>query len=211
MHTPSFFRAAGLAVAAAVAACGGADAPPAADADPAALEPPPECALGPRDPAWSPPTGDYGGEVGQYLPDFDASITDCDGNPVSLYDIVSQAELTLVSIGAGWCEPCITESQTLDADVFRAFCARGLRVVQVLFEDAQSRPATKLFCSEWKQRFALSFPVTVDPLFTTRALFDSIQAQTPLNLLVDATGKIVFKETGTPGEGLPDQIDALLP
>lgn len=192
--------------------CGSGDSNPGADADPAALEPPPECALGTPDPAWTPPPQDQlGGEVGDFITDFHSSIETCDGTPLSLYDMISQSELTLVSIGAGWCEPCITESQTLDADVFRAFCPRGLRVVQVLFEDEEARAATKLFCNEWKQRFALSFPVAVDPLFKTMIYFDSIQAQTPMNFLVDGDGKIVFKETGTPAFDLPDRIDALLP
>ena len=194
-----------------LAACGGDDAAPSADADPGALEPPAACALKARDPGWAPPAAPYGDQVGDRIADFDGTITDCDGEPVSLYDIVSQSELTLFNVGAGWCEPCVEESQTIDAEIFRAFCGRGLRVVEVLFQDADSRPATKLFCNQWRERFGLSFVVAVDPLFSTTDYFESVTAQTPLNSLVDRTGEIVFKETGTPAADLPQRIDALLP
>jgi len=199
-----------LLLAASMAACGGGDSA-GADANPNALEPPAECVLGARDPTWTPPAPPYGDQVDDFIADFEGSITDCDGNSVSLYDIISQSELTLFNVGAGWCEPCVEESETLDLDIFRQFCPRGLRVVQVLFQDEDSRPATKLFCGEWRDRFTLSFPVVVDPLFSTVDYFDSVTAQTPLNFLVDRTGKIVFKEAGTPASDLPQRIDALLP
>jgi peroxiredoxin len=192
-------------------ACGSGGGDVSADANLNALEPPAECKLEARDPAWVAPSGDLGDEVGDFIADFETSITDCDGNSISLYDVISQSELTLFNVGAGWCEPCVEESQTIDAEIFREFCPRGLRVVQVLFQDEESRPATKLFCDEWRNRFSLSFPVAVDPLFTTMEYFDSVTSQTPLNFLVDRTGKIVFKETGTPAEDLPDRIDARLP
>ena len=70
-------------------------------------------------------------------------------------DILGQSELVLFNIGAGWCQPCVEESETLDTEIFRPFCSRGLRVVQVVFQDEDSRPSTSLFCNRWKQRFEM--------------------------------------------------------
>lgn len=179
-------------------------APPAAG-DAGAL--PAECAPRPTPDGWTYPPGPYGGEVGATFAEFD--LEDCDGNPLAFGDVLSEAELVLVSVGAGWCQPCIEESETLEAEIHAPFCARGLRVVQVLFQDAESLPATKLFCREWRERFGLRFPVVVDPLFTFEQYFES--AQTPLNLLVDRDGVIRFRSTGVVPQDLPDRIDGLLP
>ena len=124
-------------------------------------------------------------------------------------DVLANSELVLFNVGAGWCQPCIEETRVLDDEVFRPFCARGLRVVQVLFQDEESGPATKLFCRQWRETFGLSFPVLVDPLFVTESYFDA--AQTPLNMLIDSEGTIRFRQTGTVPADLTERIDALLP
>lgn len=175
------------------------------------LTPPPECVLDDAPPAgWTYPAGPYGGDVDDTVEDI--TLEDCDGNQVSLGTVLSQSQLLLFNIGAGWCQPCIEETETLDQNVFRAFCPRGLRVVQVLFETDESRRATKLFCNEWRNRYGLSFPVLIDPIgITTERYFDSVLEQTPMNFLVDPGGKIVFKETGTPAADLPQRIDQMLP
>ena len=54
--------------------------------------------------------------------------------------------------------------------------------------------------------------VLIDPIgITTERYFDSVLEQTPMNFLVDPSGKIVFKETGTPAADLPQRIDQMLP
>lgn len=185
-------------------ACGADDG--SGNADPTDLEPPPECALSGPPGDWTYPPGPYGTEVGETFENI--QLDDCDGEPVDVGEILAQSQLTLFNVGAGWCEPCVEETATLDEDIFRAFCGRGLRVVQVLFEDDQSSAATKLFCGEWRERYSLSFPVLVDPLFTTQRYFE--RAQTPVNFLIDPSGEILYKETGTPAADLPQRIDMLL-
>jgi hypothetical protein len=200
-------RAFARLLALALAACGGgSEASPDAGGD---LEPPPGCALGAPPAGWTYPAGPYGTDVDDTFENL--VLDDCDGAQVNVGDVLAQAQLLLVSVGAGWCEPCIEESETLDAEIFRAYCPRGLRVVQILFQDDQSRPATGLFCQEWKQRYAMSFPVLRDPLFETQRFFTDITAQTPVNLLVDPDGAIVYKEVGTPAADLPQRLDGLLP
>lgn len=190
---------------AALAACGSE----ATDDAPIDLEPPAECVLGEVSDDWQYPAGPYGQDVGDILEDF--RLQNCDGEDVRFSDILSQAELVLFNIGAGWCLPCIEETETLDGEIFREHCPRGLRVVQVLFEDEQSRPSTSLFCQNWREGFGLSFPVLKDPLFTTSKYFESVQSQTPINFLVAPNGEIVFKSTGAPPNDLAQIIDQMLP
>jgi len=155
------------------------------------------------------PPGPYGTDVGDTI--ADVSLQDCDGNTLSLGDVIAQAPLTLFNVGAGWCQPCIEETETIDVEIFSEFCGRGLRVVQVMFQDEESRAATSLFCKDWRSRYKLNFPVLYDPLFQTNQYFESVQAETPLNFLVDGNGEIVFKEFGTPAGDLNTRIDGLLP
>ncbi len=125
--------------------------------------------------------------------------------------VLDQAELTLVNVGARWCQPCIEETETLDSEIFAPFCGRGLRVVQLMFQDEESERATSLFCNEWRSQFQLNFPVLYDPLFTANQYFESVQAETPLNFLVSPSGEILYKEVGTPAGDLATRIDTLLP
>ena len=90
------------------------------------------------------------------------------------------------------------------------FCGRGLKVVQVLFQDEQAAPATGLFCRQWKERHGLTFPVLKDPLFVTDIYFSDPSAQTPINLLVDQNGVIVYREVGISATNLPSVIDTML-
>ena len=186
--------------------CGSQSSP---RADGGSNEPPGECVLEAPPTDWQYPAGPYGTELGDTFEDFE--LEDCDGNSIRFSDVLSQSEIVLFNIGAGWCEPCIAESETLDREIFREFCPEGLQVVQVLFQDEQSRPATKLFCRNWRERFGLSFPVLVDPTFQTSKYFDSVSAQTPQNFLISKDGTILFKETGTPAADLPERIRAFLP
>lgn len=189
------------------AACGGDAA--STDARPVNIEPPAECRLNAPSPGWTYPLGPYGGELGDTFADL--TVKDCDGNAFRFGDVLAQAELVLFNIGAGWCEPCVTETLTLDQQVFREFCPRGLRVVQVLFEDEDSDIPSTLFCKQWRNTFSLSFPVLIDQLFVTEQYFTSVASQTPINFLIAPDGEIVFKSTGEPPADLTQRIDQLLP
>ncbi len=150
------------------------------------------------------------GDVGDRLIDF--SLDDCDGNPWKMSDAVRSAELTLINVGAGWCRPCREETEVLEEQVHAHFCGRGLRVVQVLYQDNNVTPATPTFCRGWREEFELEFPVLIDPAFTRSRWFEDELAQTPLNLLVDAEGRVLERFVGDSGiDVLIDAIENHLP
>ena len=155
------------------------------------------------------PEGPYGSHIGDRLEDF--VLRDCDGNDVSFGQGLSQAELVLLNVGAGWCGPCIEETRVMEEEIFQPFCSRGLRIVQVLFEDADALPTTSLFCQQWRDEYELTFPVLRDTLFTVESYFDDHMTQTPLNLLIDREGVIRYREEGIAPGDLATQIEALLP
>lgn len=192
-----------------IAACTGAAEDDPTDPDPNELLPPPGCEIDAPPVEYVYPSGPYGTGVGDTFENI--ALDDCDGVNLDFGDVLAQSELVLFNVGAGWCGPCIEETETLDQDVFREYCERGLRVIQVVFQDDESRPATGLFCRDWRQEFGLSFPVLYDPLFETNRYFESVEAQTPINFLVDASGEIVYKSVGTVAADLDERIEQFLP
>ena len=92
------------------------------------------------------------------------------------------------------------------------FCSRGLRVVQILYQDQNVAPATPTFCEQWTEEFGLSFPVLTDPFFSREVWFDDAQSQTPLNLLVSREGIVLERMVGDSGiEALVEAIERHLP
>ena len=101
---------------------------------------------------------------GESFPDLE--LRSCDGSTVGLGDLRCQSAVTLLSIGAGWCEPCKAEASLLQ-DAAVKLADEDVSIVQVLFQDAASLPATTLFCQAWVDTYELSIPVLIDPVGTS--------------------------------------------
>jgi cytochrome c biogenesis protein CcmG, thiol:disulfide interchange protein DsbE len=138
--------------------------------------------------------------AGERFPDV--ALTACGGRRITLAEERCQRALTVVSIGAGWCQPCIEETPALQA-AHDELADEEMGVVQVLFENAQGAPATTQFCQTWVDSFALSMPVYIDPPGNSIALFDKKVA--PFNLLIDRDGRVLWSEVGV----IPDDIVGL--
>ncbi len=137
----------------------------------------------------------HGAGVGDNFPD--SKLTDCGGVKATLDTFRCQHDITLVSIGAGWCMPCREETPDLEAAA-AALADEGVGVVQVLFQDQSADAATTAFCDAWVQEFNLTIPVFIDPVGNTLEPFDNadIAAQMPLNVIIDRAGKVLFSDTG---------------
>jgi len=153
------------------------------------------------------PAGPHGSAPGEILGSFSPALKDCNLSPVKLREVSCNSDLLLVSIGAGWCQPCIEEMKTMEKQVHARFCGRGLGIVAVLFQDERRDIPTSAFCASWRQTFGLTFPVLIDQLQQTTGLMD-YKTGTPLNLLIDPkTMKILFRWSGEVPRGLDQQID----
>jgi peroxiredoxin len=152
------------------------------------------------------PLGAAGAGLGERLQDFE--VPDCDGEMISFSSVLSGAEAVLVNFGAGWCTECIAEAPVLETEIHAIYEPRGLRVMQVLLQDANIAPITRLECRRWRDRFSLSFPVLADTLQETGAIVGD--EGVPLNLLVDDEGVIRMRVHGALPEDLGEQIETLL-
>lgn len=145
----------------------------------------------------SPP---HGIEVGQSFPDL--KLIGCDGSEVALDTSRCDHEITLFSVGAGWCPPCWEEAPELQAAA-AALGDQGVGVVQILFQDESAQPPTTAFCQEWMAHFGLTIPVLIDPQSNVLNFFE--EAETPLNVVVDRDGEVLWSQLGK-----PDDVQAVL-
>jgi hypothetical protein len=155
------------------------------------------------------PEGPYGTEVGERFAPL--SLSDCDGEDLALDALLCDpaTRLVLFTVGAGWCQPCIEETRYLVQSGFHlAYADRGLRIVQVLYEDEDAKRATRTFCRQWQEAYGMCFPVLVDPLFVTSAYFD--RSATPVNMLIDRDAVIRYKVTAQNPADLEANVEALL-
>jgi hypothetical protein len=159
------------------------------------------------------PEGPYGVGVGAIIEDFaflgwrDPVSSDYD---VDQFDTVRLSEfynpggarndlkLIWINASAVWCSVCRFEMEDIkNRGVKATLGAKGLQLIETLFEDNGSGPATPQDLSEWGkfERHAIDYPLLLDPGFKLGAFFTS--DATPLNLLVDArTMKILDATMG---------------
>ncbi len=109
-------------------------------------------------------------------------------------------EILLVNTAAVWCSACKAEhggsgsTKNLN-DHFDELSPKGFRILSLLFQDAQSNPATPDHLVAWTSSFETHFPMGLDPEFQMGRYATSETA--PLNMVVDArTMKILKKYVG---------------
>ena len=145
--------------------------------------------------------GPYGVVEGRTFRPF--TLTNCaDGEDFSFYNAdycESDTVLTVLSIAAGWCPPCIAESRQLTAQITEPYRSRGVRVIQAVVQKADFSAPDLAFCREWVDRFGLTNIEVLDPDGVLQVYFpgDSL----PSTVIVDNKGVIRFRENGA-SEGL---------
>lgn len=149
--------------------------------------------------AWD---GPYGAIVGSRMRplgtvaqgnDFD--LQDCNGDSYAFPDQATcDAKLTVISIAAGWCGPCIAESRVLEAEINQMFDPADVHVVQVITQDANFNPPPAGYCTEWVERFGLTNTQLVDPAQLLQPFFP--ENSLPSTIIVDNEGLILDRLTG---------------
>lgn len=142
------------------------------------------------------PSRNFGTDVGRSFEGFTLQL--CDGSDFNFYDEQFCSEehaITVLSIAAEWCAPCREESRQLRDRILLPFEDRGLRIVQVIVQNASyGRPDLEL-CNRWVADHNLEGVIEViDPDGLTSPFFPS--GSLPSTAIIDETGAIVFRENG---------------
>lgn len=131
-------------------------------------------------------------------------VTDCDGNPTSLYNnAFCSAEATVYIRMQGWCGNCQREAPTLMDDLIAPNEARGVRFLQVIQENEAYEPVDGEFCSYWANQNNLGGHVYMDPARNTSRLVLTpgvpyTQGALPIIKVIDRDGVIRADLSGDP-------------
>jgi hypothetical protein len=135
----------------------------------------------------------YGTLVGRGFEPF--TLDQCDGTPFDfVQDGFCDSSMTVISIAAGWCPPCIVESRQLSARITEHYREQRVRVVQVLVQDEDYRAPDLAYCEAWVSRFSLTNIEVIDPAQVTQIYFPDNAL--PSTIIVDDEGIIQFRENG---------------
>lgn len=123
------------------------------------------------------------------------TLNTCGGDPYAFYNAdYCAAKFTILSIAAGWCNPCRYETSQLPA-LQAEYEPRGVRLLQVMFQDESYRAASGAYCQAWVDEFGLTNVELNDPAQATQIYFPA--GSLPATVIVDNQGTIVFREYGT--------------
>jgi len=123
-----------------------------------------------------------------------ADYLDCDGS--------KGINALLIDVSATWCGSCQVEAQTLTSKMKQKWEALGIRVLTLMIEDAQSKPATIDTALAWKEQYNLvSTTVAADPQFFFQQLAQNGSVGLPFLITIDPrTMTLVATAEGYPGD-----------
>ncbi len=152
------------------------------------------------------PEPPYGIDTGDALEPF--RFDDCESTPRDLYGCDGRA--LVVNFAAGWCVPCFEETAQLRSEIVERY-GDSVRVVQILFEDAEYGPVEPTECRQWVERFGTTGIETLmaDTAEVTPYL---VESSVPTTFVLDGQGRIRLALEGTE-TGLPNiraALDAIL-
>ena len=125
-----------------------------------------------------------GAEVGTMLPEYTAM-----GLDGSKFDLASRrGKVVLLNVWATWCTPCLAEIPELQR-IHDAYSARGFEVLGASVDESGIE-SVKQFVDARK----MTYPIVIDP---QGQIANLLQASVlPTSVLMDRTGKIVWKHIG---------------
>lgn len=105
-----------------------------------------------------------------------------------------ETKLLWINASAVWCAVCRAEMKDIrDKGISAKLGAKGLVMIETLFEDNDTNPAKPSDLKTWGSVHAIDFPLVLDPGFKLGVFFTS--DATPLNMLVDARSMRVIEVT----------------
>ncbi|HEX9460404.1 MAG TPA: TlpA disulfide reductase family protein [Thermoanaerobaculia bacterium] len=123
-------------------------------------------------------------DVGDPMPPYSAKYLD--GKAMTLAG--EKGNVVFLNVWATWCGPCRFETPELQA-LQTQYAAKGLKVIGVSVDEGDTE-AVKTFVAEQK----ITYPIAVDPEGRIANLVQTTVL--PTSLLIDRTGKIVWRQIG---------------
>ena len=134
---------------------------------------------------------------------FGFTFPDLDGRPVSLADERFRGKVVIVTIGGTWCPNCHDEAAFL-RDFLPTRQARGLEVVQLMFEYTPDFESSAASVRDFVDKFGIGYPVLIAGTYESGAVQRALPQLTkfyayPTMLVLDRQGRIRYTHTGFSG------------
>lgn len=123
-------------------------------------------------------------DVGDPMPAYSAKYLD--GKPLTLAE--EKGSVVFLNVWATWCGPCRFETPELQS-LQTQYAAKGLKVIGVSVDEGDTE-AVKTFVAEQK----ITYSIALDPEGRIANLVQTTVL--PTSLLIDRTGKIVWRQIG---------------
>jgi len=123
-------------------------------------------------------------DVGDPMPPYTATYLD--GKPLNIAN--ERGSVVFLNVWATWCGPCRFETPELQT-LQNQYAAKGLKVIGVSVDEGDTE-AVKTFVKEEK----ISYAIALDPEGRIANLVQTTVL--PTSLLIDRTGKIVWRQIG---------------
>jgi len=147
----------------------------------------------------APPDDGFGTSEGSNFFPFELML--CDGSNYSFYGETEgycDTSYTVVSIGAGWCNPCRIEAGLMEEFLTQRYAEHNVRVVVAIIQNNDYEAPSLSFCEGWQEQYGLTNPVMIDPAQLTQVYFPA--GSLPATLIVNSAGVIVHREYGVSSE-----------
>ncbi len=116
------------------------------------------------------------------LKSFNYQVTAFNGDSKSI--AIGKGRITFISYWATWCPPCIAELPSIQ----KLYADYGDKIDFILLTNEKPEVVQKFL-----EKKAFKLPVYFPKMKTPKSLYDN---SIPTNYIIDATGKIIIKETG---------------
>ena len=142
----------------------------------------------------------------------EATIEDCDENPVSVLDYIAAHEITYLTFAAGWCTACEKEVPLLN-DLVQEFAGESVGITQILIEgvNLEGGPPPQGLCSQWAALTGPQFPLYIDVEQNMLCdHFGEAVGTLPVHLLISGDGVVRFRIVGALPEDISTRISEWL-
>lgn len=136
-------------------------------------------------------------DVGQAMPPYTTSLLDG-----KKFDIAAErGNVVFLNLWATWCGPCRAEIPELQA-LHQKYASRGFKVVGISLDDTGAG-GVKQFVAQ----HSMTYPIAYDPDSKIATIFQS--SVLPTSVIIDRSGRIVWKNFGAVSMDDPTLKDAL--
>ena len=142
----------------------------------------------------------------------DATLYDCDGQPINLLDWAQEHDVSYVGFAAGWCIACKEEVPRLNDELVTPN-GDEVGVSQILMENDPGVAPTEGLCAGWREDLDADYDIFIDK---DGVLLDAFFAggpikQLPVHLIVDGYGGIRWEFGGNLPTDIADRVTLWLP